>query len=919
MRRLLVIILTLILSRVGHPAYAQDFTPIVRTYDRDTYAADNQNWSVTSSDDGILYFGNGVGLLSYDGNRWEVSRAEGSNLIRAVFADGDRVYTGSHEHFGYFTRSADGVLNYTELSGLIEGYEMRNDEIWRILKVSDKIIFQSFASFFVYDGLTVKAFPLKSVCLFFNVIGDRILTSSDEYGLVYVDMNTGDLIKVPDVPFESKLVSVLRISESESLFLTYSDGIFRFDGQEFRRFRTEVDRDLPIWQPNNAILNADGDIIIGTKLNGAVCISREGDMKWCLNNSNVLGCNTVLGMTTDFEGNLWMAMDGGLAMVQNNPSLTYVRSITPSVGSIYTVFYRKPYIYMGTGQGLYVGRLDDGHKTLSGVHPVKEVLGNVWYIKEQDNQVFCGTNYETFELSGNRVSVASSVVGGFCQDHGYIHGNEVLIQGTYTYPSVFTKSGNRWKYSHTVSDFVQPINSVVIDDDGTIWAGHKYKGLYSLVLDDGLRNIVSQKFYPSLGSEPESAISVYRIKDRVVFVSEKGGFYYYDKDSASICPYEQLNALLSDTDAPFSISRFTDDLYWFISSRKATLIRFEGDWISIDDVVHYKAFGSRIPDEDRNITPISDDKCIISLGNSLALYSYADRARGDAGPMPVSISRVMASDLENHVDTLLPLNPSQEPEIPYRFRNITLDFRSPHYHSYNESLYRFRLDGQEWSELSASPSVSFAYLKKGSHTVSVETYSPTGEFLSTMKYGFKVRTPFYMSIGAIILYVLTAMSLVLLVILMMVRRQKHASEREKENLESQVKLKSKELAATTMHIIQKNELLHRIKKELDMGNTDRAMSIIDVSLADEKEWKKFEANFDNLHAHFFRNLRQRYPTLTDNDLRFCAYLRLNLSSKDIASLMNISLKGVEAARARIRKKISLPSSESLTAFMIDLK
>ena len=322
MRRLLVIILTLILSRGGHPAYAQDFTPIVRTYDRDTYAADNQNWSVTSSDDGILYFGNGVGLLSYDGNRWEVSRAEGSNLIRAVFADGDRVYTGSHEHFGYFTRSADGVLNYTELSGLIEGYEMRNDEIWRILKVSDKIIFQSFASFFVYDGLTVKAFPLKSVCLFFNVIGDRILTSSDEYGLVYVDMNTGDLIKVPDVPFESKLVSVLRISESESLFLTYSDGIFRFDGQEFRRFRTEVDRDLPIWQPNNAILNADGDIIIGTKLNGAVCISREGDMKWCLNNSNVLGCNTVLGMTTDFEGNLWMAMDGGLAMVQNNPSLT---------------------------------------------------------------------------------------------------------------------------------------------------------------------------------------------------------------------------------------------------------------------------------------------------------------------------------------------------------------------------------------------------------------------------------------------------------------------------------------------------------------------------------------------------------------------------------------------------------------------
>lgn len=919
MRRHLVIILALILNWGGLRSAAQDFTPIVRTYDRDTYAADNQNWSVTSSDDGIVYFGNGVGLLSYDGSRWEINKAQGSNLIRAVFADGDRIYVGSHEHFGYFMRSEDGTLVYSELSGLIEGYQMRNDEIWRILRISDKIIFQSFASFFVYDGVDVKAFPLKSVCLFFNVLGDRVLTSADEYGLVYVDINTGDLIKIPDVPFKSKLVSILQISESQSVFLTYSDGLFLYDGHRFTPFRTEIDRELPLWQPNNAIMNKDGDIVIGTKLNGSVCISRGGVLKWCLNNSNVLGCNTVLGMTTDFEGNLWMAMDGGLAMVQNNPSLTYVRTITPSVGSIYTVFYRKPYIYMGTGQGLYVGKIDDEQKTLSDVHPVKEVLGNVWYIKEQDNQVFCGTNYESFELSGNNVSVASSIVGGFCQDHGNIHGKEVLVQGTYTYPVVFTKSGSRWQYSHTVSDFVQPINSLVIDDDGTIWAGHKYKGLYSLVLDDELRNIVSQKFYPSLDGESESAISVYRIKDRVVFVSMKGGFYYYDRETASVQPYEQLNALLADTEGPFSISRFTDDLYWFISSRKATLMRFDSERISIDDVIHYETFGSRIPDEDRNITPISDNECVISLGNSLALYSYPDRTVDDAAPLPVSLARVKASDLESHVDTLLPLNPSQMPEIPYRFRNITLDFRSPHYRSYNAALYRFRLDDQSWSALTPTPSVSFAYLRKGSHSVSVETYSPTGEHLSAMKYGFKVRTPFYKSFIAIILYILAVSAVVLLMILVMIRRQKKASEREKENLESQVKLKSKELAASTMHIIQKNELLLRIKKELDVGNTDKAMSIINVSLADEKEWKKFEANFDNLHAHFFRNLRQRYPALTDNDLRFCAYLRLNLSSKDIASLMNISLKGVEAARARIRRKIFLPSSQSLTAFMIDLK
>ncbi len=83
-------------------------------------------------------------------------------------------------------------------------------------------------------------------------------------------------------------------------------------------------------------------------------------------------------------------------------------------------------------------------------------------------------------------------------------------------------------------------------------------------------------------------------------------------------------------------------------------------------------------------------------------------------------------------------------------------------------------------------------------------------------------------------------------------------------------------------------------------------------------WSVFERNFDLIHEHFFRNLRSRYPTLTPGDLKFCALLRLNLSTKEIASFTNLTIRGVETARYRLRRKLDLPEGASLVRFLIDL-
>ncbi|MBQ3251069.1 MAG: hypothetical protein IJB05_07995 [Bacteroidales bacterium] len=861
--RTVIAVILLLFFWGGQYSAAQEFTPIVRSYDRGSYGADNYNWSVSAAADGVMYFGNGQGLLSFDGHRWNLVRLPENKIARTVHAEGEVLYVGSHEEFGYFFKDDYGSYEYVSLSALIPDYEMQNDEIWRIISYDGKVIFQSFTSFFVYDGVSVEAHRMPEFCLFFNVCGDRILTSAESSGLVRVDPLTGTFTEEDGVPFDSQLVSVQKRSDSEWLMVTYSDGIFIYDGSGYRRFMTEVDSELPVWQPNNAIMTPSGDIVIGTKLNGAVCIAADGRKKWNVSNSNVLNCNTVLGMSLDCNGNLWLALDGGLAKVNIDPSLTYIRSISPSVGSIFTIFYRDPYLYMGTGQGLYRGKLSEGLDMLTDVESIHHVLGNVWHIDSYGDQLFCGTNYDTFDLAGDSPVVASEVTGGFCMDEGKINGMDVIIQGTYTHPCIYLKKDGSWRFSHSLSDFMQPVNTIEIDYSGRVWAGHKYKGLYSFRLDHDLNGIDTLAFYPSLDGRTERPVSVYTINGRVVFLDGVTGFYTYDDLNDSIVPYTELNQALKDYPGSVTICHFRDNLYWFISSSQATLVSFSGRNVVVEDMIPYRIFGNNILDEDQSITPISDDRCIIALGNSLALYDLSAERQETDKEVRMSVSGAVMFDIDSQNDSLLPVSPESCPMIPYRYRNIRIWYSAPNYDEADGCSFIFSIDGNEWSAPSDDPYFTAVHLGRGRHTVSAQAVSATGEVISQTDYMLRVNYPFYMSVPAYIFYVIIVIAVVAGAVLSWIRVR---------NTEEMMK--------------------------------ERALS--------EEEKESDEQRFQRI-------LRERYPALTDNDLRFCACLRQNLSSKEIAAMMNISLKGVEAARARIRKKIGLSSSDSLTAFMVGLK
>ncbi len=150
-----------------------------------------------------------------------------------------------------------------------------------------------------------------------------------------------------------------------------------------------------------------------------------------------------------------------------------------------------------------------------------------------------------------------------------------------------------------------------------------------------------------------------------------------------------------------------------------------------------------------------------------------------------------------------------------------------------------------------------------------------------------------------------------------------------EQLQADLPGKSRELANSAINIVYKNELLQKIREEmahliyssgkhLSVYQLRRIQKVIDEGMNDERDWNIFERSFNEAHENFFKKLKADHPDLVPNDLKLCAYLRMNMSSKEMASLLNISLRGVEIRRYRLRKKLNLEHDKNLAEFLMGL-
>ena len=155
------------------------------------------------------------------------------------------------------------------------------------------------------------------------------------------------------------------------------------------------------------------------------------------------------------------------------------------------------------------------------------------------------------------------------------------------------------------------------------------------------------------------------------------------------------------------------------------------------------------------------------------------------------------------------------------------------------------------------------------------------------------------------------------------KNEKEIIKLKNDKLENEIILKTKELADTSMHLVERSDALLKIKEELQKiyKNTNenhdvkKTLQLLNDIEKNDSNWEKFASHFDEVNNNFLKNLKLQFPKLTNTDLKVCAYLQLNLSSKEISQLMNITVRGVEISRYRLRKKLGITTEQSLIDFL----
>lgn len=924
-----------LVTAVQQPARADNSS--IKNFSRIDYGAASQNWSVSAGTDGMLFFANNSGLLEFDGTNWKLHRLPNETILRSVVAAGnDLVYTGGYQELGFWKRDASGQLIYHSLVPQAHNYIGKNDEFWSIAVVDSTVYFHTFNRVLVYANDSVSAIPLPRFSFSMHHIGNRLLITEANIGLSQIENGRVKPFFTSPVFNGTTIRFVIPYVGNQLLIGTASHGLFVLDNNTLREWNPDWTDYFKKNELNRACLSMNGDLILGTILDGIVVFDKSGQLKTRCNTATGLQNNTVLAITTDQFNNIWLGLDRGIGFISSTPAKGFQLETINNIGAVYTAAVYHGKLYLGTNQGLFER---DFPAVQGPFRLVPGSQGQIWDSRVIDDQLFIGHNAGTMLITPTETRFISNHSGGFAIRQDTFN-PKLLVQSTYSNLVVYETDGRHYHYRNYIDNFYDLIRYIEIDHHGTIWASHMHRGIFRLRLDDERKKMTEEQYFGERSVfGKDHSIHVFKIENRIVFISNEK-LYTYDDLRNKIIVYDELNRSLGKFAAAHRIVEAPGHHYWFIAKAGFALFRIDADQVKLVREYPRSVFTSNQPiDEYENVYPLTETKAIVCLENGIA---WLDAAEADQNPtinyFQPQLSELQLINQRNTTATARPKN--KYLEVENAFNNLVFKFSFPHF-SNQPVYYRAIMEGlgQEWSEKSENSVFRFDRVPAGTYTLKVKAIDSWGYESQVYELTIEILPPWYLSTPGMI-----GLGFLIVVILLVLRqrgitrikrkeqlehdrRERELIRLRNEKLDAEVTYKSKELANSTMSIIKKNEFLMDLqrvmtdqKEQLGSRYPDKyylhLSRMIDENISSQDDWQVFETNFERAHELFLKKLKVDFPDLTNKDLRLCAYLRMNLSSKEIAPLMGISVRGVENHRYRLRKKMDMEHDDTLINFIL---
>ena len=910
--------------------YTQSLPPI-QSFPMEEYAAGNQNWMLTQGHNNQIYVANNEGVLTFDAERWKLYPT--SSIVRSVAFFDKTLYSGSYMDFGYWIQQPSGELSYKSLVDEHKIQIIEDEQFWNIYKIEDNLVFQSLNRILLFNRTTneIKSIEPEKPILKSFVVNQRLYFQLERDGIYQYTPNGISYLFGEAEFYDTEVIEIFPISDGFRV-LTSSKGFFSFRNNVLRPWKV-LKSILQSELVYSGLQLSNGNYVIGTIANGSYIVSENGRESKHFNFEKGLLNNTVLSIYEDEDSNLWLGLDNGINCIITKSPFEVYNDSKGQLGTVYASVRHQNKLYIATNRGLFYRPLNYPESEFALVNGLS---GQNWNLEIVSGFLFVGHDRGTFIVNGETAIRVGSYIGAWT--HRSINRNTILV-GAYDGIHILNRLNGVWKYAFKVSGFDISSRHLETLNEKEVLISHEYKGVYHLTLSNDLRKAENVK---KLSVRRGRHASLAKLSDEVYYLSPEGMFKFEtdSKDFSTLNVSSQI--FQNDTFLTGKMIVDRQNRIWTFFEKNIVLLQkniFDSSFSVQKVPLHSDLRKTNLGFE--NVGDLNNGSFILGTMNgfltlSLNQYSIPESL--------LSISSVTAFNLYQQTDSL-PL--SETSILSPEMNNLRFEFSVPYYSNLNSIQYQWFLEGYHtdwttWSDLSFA---EFKNLDYGDYTFYVRAQSGQQPIAEVVSYSFSISYPWYFSYWAITIYVLIVVVLSLLINNIYIRyyrkqqikylketkkeleltelsNTKALVEAKNEQLNQRIENKNRELAISTMSMIKKNTLLGTIKNELlkvtEVSEIKKVVNNIDKDINNDDDWKFFEEAFNNADQDFLKKIKDIHPSLTPNDLRLCAYLRLNLSSKEIASLLNISTKSVEIKRYRLRKRMNLDHGTNLIGYILSV-
>ena len=936
--------------------------PQIINYDKNDYHGGSQTWNIGQDDRGIMYFANNEGLVTFDGFYWKVYPLPHKTIMRSLAIGGEnKVYAGGQGEFGYFSPDRNGIMQFTSLVDLVPDKEKTFADIWKTVIYKDAVFFQASDRIFEYKNDRIRVFLAKNVWQYIGKSGDKLF-AQDRMDGVY-EFKDDQWYPVAKTTTTVNITGIMNLGTDSFLISSQKNGLFIMNGQKISPFVHNAKETLPEHINYSARINMS-EYVAGTRSDGCIIFDRNGNIIQKIRLVEGLQNNNVQCVFIDKDGNIWAGLNNGISFIDYSSAIKYIRPDKQNEVLGYSSIIHDHKLYIATSDGTYVAPLKESGKDFSfsigSFSLIKNTMGETWKIDEVNQQLLIGHNDGVFQIKGME---ASPVLNGsgcwiFIPMTQVFPAKKILV-GTYTGLRELDYENGHFISNEELKGMSESFRFLTTDNDGGIWASHPYRGVYRITLSaDG--KSYSAKLYTDKDGLPSTLENyVFRIRNRVVFATKKG-IYEFNHKTNKFEPSTVVNNIFRNLELRY-LREDGDGNIWFCSGKKIGVASFEPDSKPKKyTITYFPELAGQILSGFESIYPFNKENIFISSEKGIIHLNYAKYASkqkrikvllGAVTAIGKKDSLLFGGFFHSLKDSVFVQDEQKVPRLSSSYNSFHFEYSSPSYGLQSNIEYSYQLSGYDpaWSEWSTKTEKDYTNLSSGNYVFKIKARDNLGNESQVVSFAFVVQPPWYATIWAKLFYAVLIFIAGFMIYkwqerkfesqrvkyeeeqrrinelhqLKLEKREKEIIKLQNEKLADEVKYKSRELADAAIHLEERNSALTRVKSELEKiykrsGNDDelrQTLLLLKNIERNNSTWEQFATHFDELNNDFLKKLKDRFQNMTNNDFEVCTYLKLNLSTKEIAQLMNISIRGTEISRYRLRKKLDVPRGKTITDFL----